>query len=233
VFGHGKGLELKSASEHKKKPNRLLQGMIVVSLLIHGVIFMHIAGIYRSKALTFIELSVRDFSKPPGREIPRPRMRSNPPEIRDPKQIHIPKPHAPRIPMDRLECPSASRIAESIGVPQIPGVAGDAGRWQTLSAGDYMSRGDYFDMVRMKIESRKKYPDAARRRQIEGRVEVEFTLEPDGNVVDATVIKTSRHPDLDRAALLAVRDAAPFPRPPGRLFDGPLRMTITIMFELM
>lgn len=224
---------VKSASENKKRSNRLLQGLILVSLLIHCVIFIYIAGIYRSSALTFIELSVRDFSKPPGRDIPRPRQRQKPPEISDPKQIHIPKPYVPRIPVDRMETPSASRLAESIGVPEIPGVAGDAGRWQPLSAGDYMSRGDYFDMVRMKIESRKKYPDAARRRQIEGRVEVEFTLEPDGSVADATVIKTSRHPDLDRAALLAVRDAAPFPRPPARLFEGPLRMTIIIMFELM
>lgn len=211
----------------------MLQGMILASLLIHCFIFMHIAGIYRSKALTLIELSIHDFSKPPGREIPRPRLRENPPEIRDPKQIQIPKPHAPKIPVDRMDSPSASPIAESIGVPEIPGVAGDAGRWQPLSAGDYMSRGDYFDMVRMKIESRKKYPAAARRRQIEGRVEVEFSLREDGNVTEVSVKKTSRHPDLDRAALLAVRDAAPFPRPPGHLFDGPLKMTITIMFELM
>jgi protein TonB len=224
---------LKFASENKRKPNRLLQGMIVISLLIHGVIFMHIAGIYRSNALTFIELTVRDFSDPPGREIPRPRMRSNPPEIKDLKQIHIPKPQVPKIFLDKVDTPSASTLTESMGVPEIPGVASDMARWQPGATGDYMSQADYFDMVRMRIESRKKYPDAARKRQIEGRVEVAFILGPDGSVAEASVTKTSRHPDLDRAALLAVQNAAPFPRPPSRLFEGPLKMTITIMFELM
>jgi len=224
---------LKFPSENKKKPNRLLWGMVGVSFLIHCVIFMHIAGIYHSKALIFIELSVRDFSKPPGREIPRPRLREKPPEIKDVKQIQIATPHVPKITTERVETAAPHPLTETIGVPEIPGLSSDMAGWGSVSSSAYMTRADYFDMVRMKIESRKKYPDTARKRQIEGRVEVEFSLGVDGNVTDVSVKKTSRHPDLDRAALLAVRDAAPFPRPPGRLFDGPLRMTITIMFELM
>jgi len=207
--------------------------MVAVSFLIHCVIFMHIAGIYRSRAQTFIELTVRDFSNSRERDIPRPRLRNKTPEIKDVKQIQIANPHVPKIRMDRVDTPSANPLTEQIGVPEIPVLAGDMARWQPSQAEGYMSRADYFDMVRMKIESRKKYPEAARKRQIEGRVEVGFSIGPDGSVYDAAVVKSSRQPDLDRAALIAVKDAAPFPRPPTHLFNGPLKMTITIMFELM
>jgi len=66
---------VKSVSKNKIKPNWLLRGLIGVSFGIHLMIFMHVAGIYKSSALTYIELTLRDISKPPSRSIPRPRLR--------------------------------------------------------------------------------------------------------------------------------------------------------------
>jgi protein TonB len=87
-------------------------------------------------------------------------------------------------------------------------------------------------MVRFKIESRKKYPEAARIRYIEGRVTVGFVLTAGGQTQAVTVVKSSGRPILDQAAMAAVKDASPFPQPPPGLFKEKLQMTIIIVFEL-
>lgn len=222
-----------SKNENKKPPNRLLQVLIGVSLVVHFFILLHIAGIYNINSLSYIELSVRNFSKPAGREIPRPRLRHKPPEIKEPVKLNVPVPHVPKINIEKIDAAVPTALTEAISIPDTAGLSADVAQWQPAGTAAYATRSDYFDMLRMRIESRKKYPDRARNRQIEGRVEVGFQVADDGSVTDVEIVKTSRHPDLDRAALLAVKNAAPFPRPPSRFFDGPLKMTITIMFELM
>lgn len=215
----------------KKKPNWVLRGMLLISLGIHAIIFMHIAGIYRSNALSVIELSVRD-EKPQGRSIPRPRMRHKTPQASDVDKIQVPKPQVPKMKMDPVETERPDTVSEQIAMPDTSGLSDGIKDWQPADTPDYLSQGDYFDMLRLKIESKKKYPPAAQQRQIEGRVVVGFTLGPEGQVASAEIVESSRHSALDQAALDAVRSAAPFPRPPSNLFDGPLEMKITIVFEL-
>ncbi len=207
--------------------------LIGISLVVHFFILLQIAGIYDIRSMSYIELSVRDFQKPEGRDIPRPRPRYKPPEVKDPAKLSVPRPRVPNINVENIDTAAPTALTEAISVPDTSGLSADVARWEPSGTAAYATRSDYFDMLRMRIESRKKYPDRARLRQIEGRVEVGFLVSHDGGVTDVEVVKTSRHPDLDRAALLAVENAAPFPRPPSALFDGPLKMTITIMFELM
>lgn len=215
-------------SEYKKKPNHLMRAMIAVSLALHVLIFLHIAGIYRSRALTYIELTLSDISKPSARAIPRPRKRhqalkaetANRPEVsRDP------------IPVSNM-APANQRFSDSlmadIGAPSVP-VTG----WNMDGQPVFATSGDYFDMVRMKIESRKQYPQVARDEQIQGRVLVQFVITVDGQISSLEVVKSSRHDILDRAALEAVRNAAPLPRPPANLFKEKLLVKINIMFELL
>ncbi|MFH2065359.1 MAG: energy transducer TonB [Pseudomonadota bacterium] len=223
----------KAPLEDKQPPNRLLQVLIGVSLVIHFFILLHVAGIYRSNAMTYIELSVMDFSKPERRDIPRPRVRNNTPEVREVSRISVPMQHVPDIRLDKTDTDMPGALTEAIGIPDVGGLNANISQWQPGGASEYMTRKEYFDMLRMRVESRKKYPDNARKRQIEGSVKVGFSVETDGNVSDVKVLKTSRHPDLDHAALIAVKDAAPFPYPPAGLFDGPFKVSITIMFELM
>ncbi|MDZ7833441.1 MAG: energy transducer TonB [Desulfobacterales bacterium] len=220
-----------TAENGKKQPNWVLRGMLVISLGIHVVIFMHIAGLYRSNALNVIELTVRE-EEPPARSIPRPRMRHKTPQVNDVKKIQVPKPHMPKMKMDQIEADSPDTITEQIAMPDTSGLSADVAEWSPPGAANYLTKGDYFDMLRLKIESKKKYPPSAQKRQIEGRVVVGFTIDPDGRVTSAEIVRSSRHSALDRAALDAVKSAAPFPRPPSKMFDGPLEMKITIMFEL-
>ncbi len=217
----------------KSRPNWIFRAMVALSLGVHLIIFMHIARLYHSGERTVIEVSVKD-EKPVQRSIPQPRVRRRIPETADVNKISVPKQHVPKMKVEPADTDCPETITEEIASPDVSGVSADAADWQPLAAGSgkYLTRNEYFDMLRLKIESSKEYPESAQRRQIQGRVVVGFTVRPDGRVGSAEVIQSSRHSDLDRAALRAVRNSSPFPRPPSSLFEGPLEMRITIVFEL-
>ncbi len=92
--------------------------------------------------------------------------------------------------------------------------------------------GNYFGLVRARIEERKRYPLVARKRGVEGQVLVQFTINPDGSLKGLKILKKSPHGILNRAALSAVEDAAPFPKPPAKEFTGPIPLQITIVFHI-
>lgn len=86
--------------------------------------------------------------------------------------------------------------------------------------------------VRRRIDQSKQYPFAARRRYMEGRVTVRFAIRPDGSVDQLEVAKSSKIPLLDKAALEAVRQAAPFPEFPKEQLRHSLVVEIGIVFDL-
>lgn len=212
----------------KTKPNWLLRGLVVISLGIHLIIFMHIAGIYRSETLTYIELTLREFSKPLSRNIPKPRLRpKTPKQPKDIKRLNVREriiPNLKKMKMDPLEKNLPDSLVESISMPDIPD--------NLIDTSDQVTSNDYFEMVRLRIESHKRYPGAAKTRQIEGQVTVRFVIKPDGHISSLKIVKGARHRALDQAALRAVKEASPFPRPPMNLFKGSIPLEITIIFEL-
>ena len=217
----------------KTKPNWLLRALVGVSFCIHLVIFMHIAGIYRSNALSYIELTLHDMSKPPARNIPRPRHRPKAPPPMDVKKLKITQRHIPAfkpMKMEPAEKDLPDSIVEGLSTPDIAATSG-------LNIADWSPEGletssSYLEMVKLKIEQHKSYPHVAKVRQIEGSVTIRFVITPEGGVQEAQVVKTSRHEILDTAALNAVRAAAPFPKPPRRFFKGKIPLELTIVFEL-
>jgi protein TonB len=224
-----------------RNPNWLLRSLIVVSLVTHIFIFMHITGLYRSRMLNYIELTLKDVSEPPKRDIPRPRHRSKPldlpPEIKQLEVKKNPIPHFKSIKVEPIERELPDSLVERITMPDIPNFPGlNITEWfppeELVAEGDYASPNSYLEMVRLRIEKRKGYPDTARTRQIEGSVTIRFVITSEGAVRVARVVKTSRYKVLDTAALKAVKDAAPFPKPPIRFFEGEVPLEITIVFEL-
>lgn len=226
-------------SVSKSRPNWLLRGLVVVSLAIHLVIFAHVSGIYRSNALSYIELTMQDISKPPARSIPRPRHRPKAPQPQDVKRVKITQQRIPSlkpIKVEPVEKNLPDTLVEGVTMPDIPATTGlNIADWtpgeQAEEAGGYSSI-TYLEMVRLKIERHKKYPDAARARHIEGRVTIRFVITPEGDARVVEVANTSGHKALDTAALKAVKAAAPFPRPPRRLFKGEVPLELAIVFEL-
>lgn len=212
-------------TEEIKHPNWLLRGFILVSIAVHAVLLFQIAELYRSRDTAFIELEIRE-ARPQARDIPVPPRRRTPtlppgaPEVTPVRPVPVTPPPPDVAPVQNMTPDAPSPEAVAWSMPE-----GDPS--------PYDSAADYAGMVRLKIESHKLYPTAARNRQLQGRVKVSFIINPDGSLVEVSVIDGSRHETLNQAALAAVQDAAPFPRPPRRLFSGPVSMEIVIVFELM
>lgn len=91
---------------------------------------------------------------------------------------------------------------------------------------------EYFSQVRREIEAHKHYPWIARRLQRQGKVEVSFVINADGSISQLKLKQAARYGLLNRAAIKAVQDCAPFPRPPGELSKRPLVLEVCISFEL-
>jgi protein TonB len=222
---------------HKKKPNRLLQGLVGVSLAIHLLILMHVSGIYRSNALSYIEMTLQNVSRPSARSIPRPRHRPKEIKPEDVKRLKVTRrsPSFRPIKVEPVEKNLPDSLMEGIGIPDIPDTPGlNVANWNPGELTDYGdSEATYLEMVRLKIERHKKYPETARAKQIEGFVTVRFVITPQGDILDVEIIKSSRQKSLDKAALKAIHAATPFPRPPRHLFKGKIPLELTIAFELM
>lgn len=211
----------------KRQPNWLLRCLVGVSLGIHVVIFMHVTGIYRSKEVTYIELTLQGISKPTARSIPRPRHRPKTPVQPDVKRLKI----------EPVEKDLLDSLVEGTSMPDIPAIPGlKIANWSpeeiVKASGDYDASLSYLEMVRLKIERYKEYPGTARARQIEGSVTVRFVITLEGGVRAVKIAKSSRHNLLDKAALRAVKSAAPFPKPPKHFFKGEIPLELTIVFEL-
>lgn len=224
----------------KRKTNWLLRCLISVSLAIHLILFMHISGIYHSKALSFIEFTMEDISNPSSRDIPRPRLRpetyENPPEV---KRLNVRKSIVPpfkAMKLENVEKDIHDRLVEEINPSSIFNSSDLGGvGWDPragIGAGQHVTRNDYFEMVRLKIESQKEYPEMARIKYLEGHTTVGFIITRSGIATELTIIKSSRTKALDEAAILAVRKASPFPSPPSDLFKGLIPMELTIVFEI-
>ncbi|MBU0986319.1 MAG: energy transducer TonB [Proteobacteria bacterium] len=214
---------------------------MAASLAIHMVVFMQISGIYRSNALSYIELTMQDISKPFTRSIPRPRHRPKatdlPKDIRQLKITSRPIPRLKPVNLDPVEKTLPDSLVEGLSVPDVSATAGlDIAEWDpgaySGAFGNFDSRRSYFEMVRLNIERHKEYPDMARLSHIEGQVTVRFTISLDGSIREARLVKTSTHRALDAAALKAVQNASPFPIPPRRLFKEDITLELTIFFEL-
>jgi periplasmic protein TonB len=223
-------------------PNWLLRTLIIISVGVHAILLLHLSGVYQSSTLTYIEMSLQNISQSSVRDIPRPRPRPKVPEPEDRVQkinvVQRPLPRFKLLAVTPMEKNLPDTLMEGLSVPDVPQTPGvDSADWvpgpQSHEAvGEFMTTASYLDMVRLKIESRKRYPETAKARRIEGRVKIRFILSSDGRVRDLTVSKGARASELNMAALDAVRAAAPFPRPPSNLFEGDLSLELVIVFEL-
>jgi len=91
---------------------------------------------------------------------------------------------------------------------------------------DQMSR--YFALVRGIIESKKRYPEEAKRRGEEGTVVVSFTIDESGNPVNVKLASSSGSSSIDNETLRLIRSLK-FPPPP----DGkPVNLRVEVEYQL-
>ena len=226
------------------KPNWLFRGLIIISLLVHMVLFMYIAKIYRPQTLSYLELTMRSVAKPFVREIPRPRTR--PPVKAYSEKMHQANTQPLKVPADPL--PEMARVES---VPDLsresmqmmhPPVVNDVNisEWNpaepvaqpepsTSEVQPEITEEDYRDIVDRKIRGSVQYPEKAKKRNLQGRVTIAVTIDADGEITGLKITQSSGHRILDRSALKAVKESAPFSNPP----DGPVTVIVPIQFRLI
>ena len=101
------------------------------------------------------------------------------------------------------------------------------------SAGDPLelekARQQYLGILLSHIEEHKFYPRAARRRGLQGIIQVSFLLHQDGRISDLVV--ADGHAVLQTAAKEAVEAALPLPTPPAEV-HCPLNVSYGMEFKL-
>jgi protein TonB len=105
------------------------------------------------------------------------------------------------------------------------GIAGGGGLGL---AGDYAA---YYARLRQRIQQVLRYPAMARKRGVTGTVHLDIAIEPDGAVGPVSVITSSSHEILDRAAVEAARSVARVPFPDD-LRPRALSVRLPVVFEL-
>ena len=81
------------------------------------------------------------------------------------------------------------------------------------------------------LERHRRYPAASRARRDQGVAHVRFRMNRAGRVLEATLIRSSGIPELDRAALATIRRAQPLPPiPDGR--PDPIDLSVPVEFFL-
>jgi protein TonB len=208
-------MNMESTYNAGRGPNKLLLWLIIVSMVIHVPVYLYMNGLLSAKIMNFIDLTLKDIKKPFSRGIPRP----------------------PLLPKEQ-EKPSKEKAFQMrpIQMPDIdktildPGMASFSSGLMEGVAG--VSSGvDYKEMVLMRIERSKKYPKEADGTYKEGTVTVSFIINPDGTISNLKIVKRCPYKALNDAALQAVRDSVPFPKPPPGTYKGGVEIIPNITFE--
>ena len=89
----------------------------------------------------------------------------------------------------------------------------------------------YLARLRQRIQEGLRYPPVARRRGVTGTVQLEIAIDRAGAIADVSVIGSSSHEVLDRAAVDAARALARQPFP-ADVRPRPLKVRLPVVFEL-
>lgn len=92
-------------------------------------------------------------------------------------------------------------------------------------------RNEYLELVRSLVERNKEYPSFARQAGQQGTVLVRVQINESGSASAVSLLQSSGHSHLDRAALSAVKQAAPF-KPPAGFGLGSISIDIPIVYKL-
>ena len=89
----------------------------------------------------------------------------------------------------------------------------------------------YLDLVFQKLESRKRYPRVAERRELSGRVVLRFTVRWDGEVLNPEVVEVVGHDSFRQAALQALTRVGQLPQFPDDIRRRELLVEVPITYK--
>lgn len=244
----------RSPGEGRRLATAALAALLLESALIAAVVWWIAAGLHpvvRPKGLSRIELSLTVPAPVVAHPLPKPRPPyprpvahplPKPPPVPHvhvhPHPKPVPKPKAkptrrhhrlvhhrrPVHPVARPQPVATHPVPKAAAIPKpsTPPRRAPAGNPSALAAWE--------DHVKAAIQDALVYPSSARWLGESGRVRVSFEW-TEGVVLHPQVLVSSGIPALDRAALMAVRDAT-IPPPPGDIGSRPFRFAIWVRFSL-
>ncbi|PJA32128.1 MAG: hypothetical protein CO187_05650 [Zetaproteobacteria bacterium CG_4_9_14_3_um_filter_53_7] len=214
--------------------NSVRYGAIALSLLLHGLLFAGYGGMPANALQQPVESVTRlSFLAPAPQPVAAPEIV---PEVK-PEQPEVkPEPEMQQKPVRQKVHKKAAepvkevvqqQVSEPVAVQEM---ASASALVPQLDEGLIKRETErYLAEVMAHIEHYKWYPKAARRRGIEGEVNVSFTLLPDGTTYQLVV---ENGPSLlVAAARQAVEKAMPMPQPPA-MIDCPLECQFRMRFNL-
>jgi len=104
-------------------------------------------------------------------------------------------------------------------------ILGTTGYSQTLPLNP-----EYLGLIQEKVNSCFIYPQEARIKDWEGIVKVRFTVAQDGRIKEIDIAESSGYPLLDAAAILAIKDASPYPFPKDYIGKDELQAILPIHY---
>lgn len=206
-------------------------GAVLVSLGLHLALFWPGAfvlsaedGKARQQAgVTRLSFRVAATPQPPA-PVPEVKPQPKPPEPPKPRPPE-PKPVEPKV--------VKKAVPEEVARPSEPEPVLDSAPAPVEVAGDprqqEQARGHYLGQLLAHIEEHKFYPRAARRRGLQGVIQVSFVLHDNGQISD--VLVEDGQEVLRKAAEEAVRAALPLPLPPPGVVC-PMRVSFGMEFKL-
>ena len=102
----------------------------------------------------------------------------------------------------------------------------------STSGGKAGAEATYYSKLAAKLASKKRYPNASRRRHEEGVVTISFYAHPNGDASQLKIVESSGARRLDQAALDMVRQAQPLPAFELEMGAEPLSITLPVSFQL-
>ena len=227
---------------YKKDTNQLLRWLILASLLFHIPIYLHMNGLLTTEVLHYIDLTIRKTEDTSSRKILRPPLlfknKSKPGKVETNlmKPVQIPENNQP---FSTNNNPIQAKLSDAGTEPfsgakniKIGSGIGNSTSGLGESGGGTSTKDGYMEMVRLKIERNNKIPPEAIRRRRGGVVTLQFVINLDGTIRDLKIIKPSPMEVLNRQALKAVRDSAPFIKPPSYIFKEDIPMILDVHFDL-
>ena len=112
--------------------------------------------------------------------------------------------------------------SEQFSAPQV-GAMSEAQQQQKI---------DWQGRVQAHLERKKRYPRAAKIRGQQGAAWLNFSIDREGNVLDASLFRSSGFDSLDNEALALIARAAPLPKPPSDMDDQIVNLTVPIAFYI-
>lgn len=160
-------------------------------------------------------------------EVPIPVLR--PPQVEE-KTVEKPKPKKELVKKPERKKPAPSSKAASEASAQVTQSNRNAAS-QTVAGMGFgsVSPAKWRSRLMAHLERRKKYPSAARSRGEQGTAYVRFSIDANGNVLSASLARSSGFPELDSEVVALVRRASPVPAPPpgeNRTITAPVRFTV-------